>query len=283
MPELPDLEVIKDVLARRMAGAQIVSVHTLRPLIVRNLVGGEISEHLVGQTVDSVKRRGKFLLLTLSNGLSLVINPMLAGRLRFGEPLPKDRRRDALIISFASGQELRYFDPKDMGKVYLTENLGAVPGFDTMGPEANDPSLTVEIFAERLSVYRGEIKSILTRQDFVAGIGTAYSDEILWRAGIYPYRRRTSLTSEEVRSVHEAIRSVLGKRSGFWQQGWATRSRSSYGTSWASTAAADKRARGAGRVSARFTAAARAPSSAGNASLAYSLTPGAACRSAETT
>jgi formamidopyrimidine-DNA glycosylase len=214
MPELPDLEVIKDVLARRMPGAHIVSVRILRPLVVRNLLGGEISEHLVGQTVDSVKRRGKFLLMTLANGLSLVINPMLAGRLRFGEPLPKDRRRDALIISFADGQELRYFDAKDMGKVYLTGDPGAVPGFGTMGPEANDPSLSLEVFAERLSSYRGEIKGILIRQDFVAGIGNAYSDEILWRAGVYPYRRRTSMTSDEVRSVFEAMKSVMAEAIG---------------------------------------------------------------------
>jgi formamidopyrimidine-DNA glycosylase len=104
---------------------------------------------------------------------------------------------------------LRYHDAKDMGKVYLTRDLQQLPGFASLGPEATDPALTPEVWRQRLRGQRAEIKRVLTKQSFVAGIGNAYADEICWRAGIYPFRRRASLSDEEAMRVYEAMRSVL--------------------------------------------------------------------------
>ena len=95
MPELPDLEVIREYLTPRLTGVDVASVEVRRPLVVRNLVGGEVADHLVGRRFASVNRRGKFLLLELESGTTLVINPMLAGRIRYGEPLPRPRVRIA--------------------------------------------------------------------------------------------------------------------------------------------------------------------------------------------
>jgi formamidopyrimidine-DNA glycosylase len=209
MPELPDLEVIRRFLAPRLTGVSIADVQVVRPIIVRNLLGGEVSAHLVGRSFNDVQRRGKFLLLPLDSGTALVIHPMLAGRLRYGEPLPKHRTRDALVLGLSDGNELRYHDAAGMGKVYLTDNLDHVPGFIGQGPEATDPQLTLEVFRERLRRHHGEIKGILTDASFVAGIGNAYADEICWLAQVYPFRRRASLTDEEVAALHAAAQSVL--------------------------------------------------------------------------
>ncbi len=209
MPELPDLEVIREYLAPRIAGVEIASVEVRRPLVVRNLLGGDISERLVGRRFIGTGRRGKFLLLPLDDETTLVINPMLAGRIRYGEPLARHRARDALVLTLSNGRELRYHDAKDMGKVYRTDDLDRVPAFAGQGPEATDPALTLEAFCERLRRHTGEIKGILTNQAFVAGIGNAYADEICWRAGVYPFRRRTSLTADEVARLHTAMQSVL--------------------------------------------------------------------------
>jgi formamidopyrimidine-DNA glycosylase len=76
MPELPDLEVIREYLTLRLTGVDIASVEVRRPLVVRNLVGGEVADRLVGRRFASVNRRGKFLLLELESGTTLVINPM---------------------------------------------------------------------------------------------------------------------------------------------------------------------------------------------------------------
>jgi formamidopyrimidine-DNA glycosylase len=211
MPELPDLEVIREFLAPRLAGVAIERARVCRPIIVRNLLSRDPASELPGGRFTGAGRRGKFLLLPLESGITLVINPMLAGRLRYGAPLSRDRVRDALILTLANGQELRYHDARDMGKVYITRDLDVVPGFSGQGPDADDPALTLDLFRARLRRHTGEIKGILTNQGFVAGIGNAYADEICWRAQVYPFRRRADLSPEEVARVHEAMRAVLAE------------------------------------------------------------------------
>jgi formamidopyrimidine-DNA glycosylase len=211
MPELPDLEVIRAYLDPRIAGVAITTAEVRRPIVVRNLVGGDAVELLAGRAFGGVARRGKFLLLTLDDGTFMVVNPMLNGRLRYGEPLRRDRTRDSLVIALADGHELRYHDASDMGKVYLTEDLALVPAFDGQGPDADDPALTLDLFRERLRRHTGEIKGILTNQSFVAGIGNAYSDEICWCAQTYPFRRRATLSAAEIERLFGCMRAVLAK------------------------------------------------------------------------
>jgi formamidopyrimidine-DNA glycosylase len=211
MPELPDLEVIREFLAPRVLDLVLTSAKVLRPLVVRNLLGGDIADHLVGRRFVDVVRRGKFLLFPLDSAATLVINPMLAGRIRYGEPLARHRARDALVLGLADGRELRYHDARDMGKVYLVADVSQVPSFASQGPEATDPELTLEVFQQRLRRHPGEIKGILTNQAFVAGIGNAYADEICWRAQIYPFRRRPTLSEEEVARLYTAMHTVLAE------------------------------------------------------------------------
>lgn len=216
MPELPDLEIIIRRLAPRLTGAAIAGARVHRPTVLRSagmphLLDGDIAELLVGRRFAGVSRRGKFLLLSLDDGATLVINPMLAGRLRYGQPLPRDRARDALILRLEDGHELRYHDAADMGKIYLTRDLTQVPTYAEQGPDADDPALTLEAFRERLRKHHGEIKGILTNQAFVAGIGNAYADEICWAAGLYPFRRRASLSGDDVARLYRVMRIVLEK------------------------------------------------------------------------
>jgi formamidopyrimidine-DNA glycosylase len=209
MPELPDLEVIRKYLSQRIVDVPIASAEVRRPIVVRNLLGGDLAEHLEDQEFADVNRRGKFLLLPLDGGTTIVVHPMMAGRFRYGEPLSRNRKRDVLVIRFSDGCELRYHDARDMGKVYLTADLADIPGFASLGPEAIDPELTLEVFSQRLRRHNGEIKTVLTTQTFVAGIGSAYADEICWRAGIYPFRRRANLGKDEVAQLYEAMQTVL--------------------------------------------------------------------------
>lgn len=211
MPELPDLEAIREFLAPHLSGQSVVAVDLRRPIIVRNLLGGDLAERLLGRRFTTVRRRGKFLLLSLDDGAMLVINPMLAGRLRCGTPLARDRVRDALVLLLANGQELRYHDAADMGKVYLTRDLDQVPAYGSQGPDADDPELTLDRFRERLRRHRGEIKGVLTNQAFVAGIGNAYGDEICWRAGLYPFRRCGTLSPDDIERLYRAMRAVLAE------------------------------------------------------------------------
>jgi formamidopyrimidine-DNA glycosylase len=211
VPELPDLEVVKEYLQEHLPGQRIEGVDLLRPIVLRNLVGGDLEGLLVGRELLSVGRRGKFMLLDLEGGIKLIVNPMLAGRLLYCGRSARRAARTFLVLQLSSGMDLRYVDDKSMGKVYLTESAEMVPGFASQGPEALDPKLSLEVFQERLRGRRGELKGILTNQAFLAGIGNAHADEILFRAGLYPFRKRPTLSPEEVERLHRAISAVLSE------------------------------------------------------------------------
>ncbi len=213
MPELPELEVVKEVLQRRIVGGAIAEVQVVPPggpIVIRDFTGRGFAEALVGQRISSVGRRGKFLLVEFNETnppLYLVINPKLTGRLQLAAPGDKKLPKTLVIFTFENGQQLRYVDQKQMGQLYLTDKLDNVPDFAKLGPEALDVSL--EDFRLRLKPFRGEIKGVLTRGEFVAGIGNAYADEILWTARLHPFRKRTQLTPEETGRLYEAMRTTL--------------------------------------------------------------------------
>jgi formamidopyrimidine-DNA glycosylase len=213
MPEIPDLQVIQEVLERRVRHASIAEVRVYRPLVLRVLDPAAPPEGwLTGRRIEAIGRHGKFLHWALDDGTWLVFNFMLAGCLRFPEPGERPRVRDyfALRLDDAAATELRFYDPEGMGKAYLTRDMAAIPGYAEQGPDALDPSWTPELWLERLKPHRGEIKGILTRGALVAGIGNAYADEILFAAGIYPFRKRTSLSREEQLAIYDAMHAVLG-------------------------------------------------------------------------
>jgi formamidopyrimidine-DNA glycosylase len=209
MPELPDLEIVREVLGPRLSGTEIVGVEVVRPLVVRDMTGKGFADALQGRTVSGVTRRGKMLLVGLDEGLVLAVNCKLVGRLQYARPEDRRLAKTHVVLRLADGHELRYSDRRTMGQIYLTSRLEDIPGWSDMGPEPFD--LSVSEFRERLRPFRGEIKGVLTRGRAVAGIGNAYSDEICFRARIHPYRKRTSLTAEELTRLYGAMLAVLSQ------------------------------------------------------------------------
>jgi len=211
MPELPDLEAIQDFLLRELVGARITGVEVTQPIPIRLPSPQEFVQVLTGNVLCGVRRRGKFLLLDMESGHVLAINPMLTGRLQYCEPRERRRARTCFVLALQEGRQLRYFDSKLMGKVYLVEagQVELIPRWNEMGPEALAPEVTLEVFRQRLRRHPGQVKNILVNDTFLAGIGNAYADEILYAAGIYPYRRRTSLTLEETDALYQAMHRVL--------------------------------------------------------------------------
>ncbi len=233
MPELPDLAIVADALQAALAGRPLTSVGAPAPLAVRG-TPTEL-EALLGQSLMSARRRGKLLLLAFDRD-RVVVNPMLTGRFQLasaGAPLPS---KTAVILGFGgragrprgaarwtskaswlptneASIEVRYRDPTQMGKVYLLP-AGVpriVPGLtdEEIGPDADDPTLTLEAWRARIKRHPGELKNLLKNQAFVAGIGNAYSDEILHAAGLLPFRKRSTLAPEEVDALYSATRTTL--------------------------------------------------------------------------
>lgn len=213
MPELPELEVVREVLGRRVVGQSITSVEVLPPggpIVVRDLTQRGFAAALAGATVTAVIRRGKFLVFSFDApppNLFLAINPKLTGRLQLADPAEKRLAKTHVVFTLSNRKQLRYLDQKQMGQLYLTHELESVPDYAGMGPEPLNISL--DEFRARLKPYRGEIKGVLTRGEFVSGIGNAYADEILWAARLHPYRKRTQLTVEEAERLYAGMRSTL--------------------------------------------------------------------------
>jgi formamidopyrimidine-DNA glycosylase len=213
MPELPELEVVCEVLQRRIVAQTISELQVVPPggpIVCRDLTHDGFEQTLVGAKASAIARRGKFLVFSFEAGgraVFLAINPKLTGRLQLAAPSEKRLARTHLVFTFGDGQQLRYVDQKQMGQLYLTRELDSVPEYAGMGPEPFEISL--EAFRQRLRPFRGEIKGVLTRGACVAGIGNAYADEILWAARLHPYRKRTQLTPEEVSRLYAAMRDTL--------------------------------------------------------------------------
>ncbi len=232
VPELPDLAILADALDAALSGRRLEAMTVKEPLVLR-ATAAQVAG-LAGQQISSVRRRGKFLSFAFEKD-ALVINAMLTGRLGLAgpstKPWPKaaaclrfSAREDALaravpawlgaadwLPSTAEPVELRYRDATRMGKLYVLP-AGVerpVAGWSEQGPDADDPDLSADEWLRRIGRHTGELKNLLRNQAFVAGIGNAYSDEILWAARLAPFRTRASLSTEEVAALFSATREVL--------------------------------------------------------------------------
>ena len=209
MPELPELEVLTEYLGPRLDGRSVQQVWTSPKLgFMLRTPAADFGRQLTGLSFGRTWRRGKFLLFDL-DGHHLVINPMLGGRMQWAKSSDKTVAATVFRMTLDNGDELRFLDTVKMGRVYWVPEGGlpTIPGWPELGPDA----LTVEQgeFAQRIRRHPGELKNLLRNQAFVAGIGNAYSDEILHAAGFLPLRKRTTLKTEDVNALHAATRQTL--------------------------------------------------------------------------
>jgi len=206
VPEIPDLEAIRHYLMPRLDGLTVTRTEAPIPWLVRT--GAEGLATIEGHQFGEIHRLGKFLLFFLDDARILVVNPMLTGRFHWVEAGTKKPGRLGVVIAFDNGYELRYSDMRQMGRWYLVtqEELANVPQMATLGPDAM--AVTEDEFLARIKSRRGQIKATLANQEFIAGIGNAYSDEILWAAGLHPHRRRATMDEDDLHRLYTSMRAV---------------------------------------------------------------------------
>jgi formamidopyrimidine-DNA glycosylase len=213
MPELPDLEYLVSVLGRKLRGRRILQVRVKNPIVLRLGVSGTPQEACKGQEFAACRRHGHFLILGIGEAHELVANLMLAGRFRLCGEKEEDDRNLCLAFGLDRGEELRYLDEKQMGKLYLVpaSDRSTVPGFDAVGIEPLSPDFTVDRLREMVRSRRDQVRAFLLDKTAVAAIGNAYADEILWAARIHPKIGCQGLTDEEIARLYSAIREVLSE------------------------------------------------------------------------
>ncbi|MBV9485323.1 MAG: Fpg/Nei family DNA glycosylase [Frankiaceae bacterium] len=215
MPELPEVEALVDFLVDRAVGRVVARVDVASIAVVKTF-DPPISS-LAGLTVTGASRHGKFIDLDV-DGLHLITHLSRAGWLHWRESLPPappkpGKNPIALRVHLDNGAG---FDLTEAGTqkrlaVYVVRSPHDVPGIVRLGPEPLTDAFSLATFAELLSGNRAQIKGVLRDQSVIAGIGNAYSDEILHVAKMSPFKLASSLTEAEVEVLYDALRTTMSE------------------------------------------------------------------------
>jgi formamidopyrimidine-DNA glycosylase len=213
MPELPEVEALALFLRERASGHAIARADAASFAVLKTF--DPPLSALVGQEVAGVARHGKFLDLTCGN-LHLVFHLARAGWLRWREDMPdtpvkpgKSPLAFRLVLDDGAGFDLTEAGTQKRLAVYLVRNPVDVPGVATLGPEPLADDFTADALGAILSGRRTQIKGVLRDQHIIAGIGNAYSDEVLHAAKMSPFKLASSFTPDEVHALHQAIVDTL--------------------------------------------------------------------------
>jgi formamidopyrimidine-DNA glycosylase len=207
VPELPELQALAESL-QVLSGKEVSAVEVRSPSVLKTHAP-PIGE-LVGDVFEAVRRRGKWLLFGTRADRTLAVHLMKGGRLRRTDDKPKAARADALIVRFDDGSDLRLAEvgSRKRSAAHFVEGDGS-DLLSHLGPEAFGPDFSLERFRQVLGGRSGQIKATLTDQRVLAGIGNAWSDEVLHAARISPLLPASRLSAEQVEALHAALGDCL--------------------------------------------------------------------------
>ena len=212
MPELPEVETIKNDLRPTVEGHSFTSASIYWPKMVLQPSTEELCQHLPGQTINEIARRGKYLLFRLANGKTLIMHMRMTGSLLIREI---DGHSNELLkyitaeFRLNNKHDILFRDPRKFGTVSLVND--EIELEKKLGPEPLDPTFSIQSLSAKLTNRKAPIKAILCDQQIVAGIGNMYADEALFSAKLHPTRQANELQDKEVANLHQAIRDVLKK------------------------------------------------------------------------
>jgi formamidopyrimidine-DNA glycosylase len=207
MPELPEVETVKNELAPYLIGRKVTDVTVLWDRTVKQPSVDELRTRLIGQKIIALSRRGKYLIATLSGGDFLIIHMKMSGSLLASRDSASPPPYTRAVIHLDDETRIFFRDPRKFGKIWLTDDIKtAMP---ELGPEPLENQFTPNTLMKLVKNRKAPIKALLTDQTLIAGIGNMYADEALFSARIHPLRPGASLTPKEIARLHEAIKAVL--------------------------------------------------------------------------
>lgn len=207
MPELPEVETVRNELLPHIIGRCVTGVTLFWEGIVRQPSAREFCSRLIGQRITGIARRGKYLIVSLSSGDLWIIHLKMTGSLLIGQDSSEPPKYTRAIIRLDNGTNVFFRDPRKFGVMRLVKDKNSIVG--KLGPEPLEADFTPSVLAQRLAKRKAPVKALLFDQGFIAGIGNMYADEALFAARVHPLRSGASLSQEEVEHLHNAIRQVL--------------------------------------------------------------------------
>jgi formamidopyrimidine-DNA glycosylase len=222
VPELPEVEALVSFLREHAVGRVVARVDVAGIQVLKTYDPPITA--LAGLAIEGVTRHGKFLDLDVS-GLHLVVHLARAGWLQWKDALPPAPPRPGkgplglrVHLDDGSGFDLTEAGTQKRLAVYVVHSTEEVPGVARLGVDPLSPEFTVEFLAGLLAGERGQVKGVLTTQSLIAGLGNAYSDEVLWEVGLSPFKPAGNLSADDVARLHAAIvdtlRAAVGRAAG---------------------------------------------------------------------
>ncbi len=208
---MPEVETIRHQLEPHLRGKTIAGVNVPDPRVTAPVSPAAFGRRLKGRTISGVTRRGKYLILELNSGETLVIHLRMTGRLTYSRGAVRFSQWPhlRLVINFISGAQLLFQDQRRFGTAFVIDAGEAAAYWRRLGPEPLDRAFNARLLAGILDRRKRPIKSLLLDQQLIAGIGNIYADESLYRARIHPLRNSGSLTQEEASRLVAAIKETL--------------------------------------------------------------------------
>ncbi|MFT8728061.1 MAG: DNA-formamidopyrimidine glycosylase [Liquorilactobacillus ghanensis] len=210
MPELPEVETVRRGLVKLIKNKTIKQVKVIYPKIV---VGDplEFAQQLQNKKIETIGRRGKFLLFNFNQGVTMVSHLRMEGKYfvkSADKPLEKHTH---VVFSFTDGLQLRYNDVRKFGRMQLvkTNSIAQLPNLAKLGPEPLSDQFVLPDFVQKLANKKKAIKAVLLDQTVVAGLGNIYADEVLWLSKIHPLTPAAKLSVKQISVLRQQIITEL--------------------------------------------------------------------------
>lgn len=221
MPELPEVEVLRRQLEKEFVGKRIRAVDVKTRQYVkeakpsgkrvtkRHITPKEFEKKIAGGKVKSIHRKGKYLALELDNKHYLVFHLGMSGHIVKATGKRAPDKHTHVVLHFSQGGDARFFDARRFGEAFVADTEAYNEAMESIGLDAINDQIPWQLFGEMVSQRKTKMKSLLMDQEFMAGLGNIYSDEVLFWAGLPWDRSSDSLTSNEVRRLSRAVGEVL--------------------------------------------------------------------------
>ncbi|MBM7597732.1 formamidopyrimidine-DNA glycosylase [Virgibacillus halotolerans] len=213
MPELPEVETIKNTLKQFVINKQIEEVHVYWPNIIKE---PDDVDHfkmvLSGQTIHDITRKGKFLLFQMDDYV-LVSHLRMEGKYSVEQAAEPVKKHTHVIFTFTDGDQLRYNDVRKFGTMHVYHKGVALleKPLNKLGPDPFDEAFTFDYFYKKLKKTQRVVKSALLDQTIVAGLGNIYVDETLFKANVHPLTRSDKLTKKEIKAIQTEAINILAQ------------------------------------------------------------------------
>lgn len=211
MPELPEVETVKNGLRQNIVGKTIARVDVRDARLRWPVDTPKLQALLPGRAITVVDRKAKYLIVQLEGDFTLIMHLGMSGRILLYSDAPELHKHDHVVFGFSDGSEMRFRDPRRFGMVDIcaVDELPQHKLFAKLGVEPLSPDLTGEVLKKRAGAARKPIKNLLMDAHFIVGVGNIYANEALYQASIHPLTAADQLVERDWQHLLEKVQAVL--------------------------------------------------------------------------